>query len=87
MSRSVTALEFEAETLPAEEETLRSMTEDIIAQWAVSAKSSSKFARYLKEKSPDQFQTSALTVEKRLKHWSAWETEELQKISTKAVRE
>lgn len=62
-------------------------TDEINAQCCVSAKSVSKFARYVNEKAPDQFQPLVMTDDKKLRHLAARETEEIIQFTTEAVQE
>lgn len=87
MLRSVFPLESEVETLRAEMEILERPTEEIIGQCSVSAKSGSRFARYVNENVSDRLQALFITVENKLTQCAEWETSELQHVSTDEVRE
>lgn len=67
MSKSVTALETEVETLEAGMENIKFATSEVISQWWVLAEAGSNFTGYLHGKVPDRLLALDLTVGNALK--------------------
>lgn len=67
ISRLVTVLPCEVETLRAERKRVKRRTEEITALCTKSANQASQLVRYVNEKVPGPFQALGLTIESKLK--------------------
>lgn len=73
----IKALESEVDTISIEMGKFKRMTEDIIAQGSVLAKSGFKYSRYVNKIGPDRCKALALNVEKKLWHRRLWKRKSL----------